>query len=95
MEFVTNNINLIGFSLTIFLLLAVLFKRATKTPSEHLGAQDLDAINKSLSEAEQLAAGTSALAEERKSEVDRLNQDLSKLRTKMDDLNEKSRVQSI
>ena len=94
MEFVTNNINLIGFSLTIFLLLAVLFKRATKTPSEHLGAQNLDAINKSLSEAEQLAAGTSALAEERKSEVDRLNQDLSKLRTKMDDLNEKSRVQS-
>ena len=94
MEFVTNNINLIGFSLTIFLLLAVLFKRATKTPFDHLDEQNLGAINKSLSEAEQLAAGTSALAEERKSEVDRLNQDLSKLRTKMDDLNEKSRVQS-
>ena len=67
MEFVTNNINFIGFSLTIFLLLAVLFKRATKTPSEPSGLQNLDAMSKKLSEAEQTAARTSALAEERKS----------------------------
>ena len=94
MEFVTNNINLIGFSLTIFLLLAVLFKRATKTPSEPSGLQNLDAMSKKLSEAEQTAARTSALAEERKSEIDRLNQDLSKLRIKIDKLNETSRIQS-
>ena len=51
MEIVTDHINLIGFSLTIFLLLAVLFKRTKKMPFDNYDSQNLDAINKSLSEA--------------------------------------------
>jgi len=94
LEFLTTNISLIGFAVTICLLLVVIYKRAGEAPPEHFGQQGLEALNTKLSEAEQTSARASALAEERKSEIERLNQDLSKLRSKIEDQNEKSRTQS-
>ena len=94
MEFLTTNISLIGFAVTICLLLVVIYKRAGGAPSEHFDQQGLEVLNTKLSDAEQTSARASALAEERKSEIERLNQDLSKLRSKIEDQNEKSRTQS-
>ena len=90
LEFLTTNISLIGFAVTICLLLVVIYKRAGGAPSEHFGQQGLEVLNTKLSDAEQTSARASALAEERKSEIERLNQDLSKLRSKIEDQNEKS-----
>ena len=94
MDLAANNINLLGFAVIILLLFLLIIKRPQRNPSELEGFESINELKSSLSEAQQFSARTSALADERKSEIDRLNQDLSKLRLKIDDLNDQLRTQS-
>jgi DNA recombination protein RmuC len=94
LDLAANNINLLGFAVIILLLVLLIIKRPQRNPSELKSFESINELKSSLSEAQQFSARTSALADERKSEIDRLNQDLSKLRLKIDDLNDQLRTQS-
>ena len=73
---------LIGLGLIGLLLLVLLFRRPRDQAGplrDALAAKDLE-----LRDAQTAAGRAEALAEERKTEIDRLNGDLSKLRVKLD-----------
>jgi len=94
MEFIIQNINAIGFLITILLLIAILRSRRSDKPRDTGDLGDINALSAELSSSKEAAARASALAEERKAEIDRLNGDLSKLRLKIDELNKDTREQS-
>jgi DNA recombination protein RmuC len=94
MEFIIQNINAIGFLITILLLIAILRSRHSGKSLDTGNLGDINALSAELSSSKESAARASALAEERKAEVDRLNGDLSKLRLKIDELNKDTREQS-
>ena len=94
MEFIIQNINTIGFLITILLLIAILRSRRTGKSIDAGNLGDINALSAELSSSKETAARASALAEERKAEIDRLNGDLSKLRMKIDELNKDTREQS-
>jgi len=93
MEFLSSNLNLIGFAIVIVLLLALIFSMRSDPINDTIEDRH-DIITNDLSLARQDAARATALAEERKEEIDRLNGDLSKLRSKIDELNIQLREQS-
>lgn len=94
MEFVIENINVIGFLVTILLLLLLLKSKQSNTTQNQSNPEETKKILEELSSSKDMAARASAVAEERKQEIYRLNVDLSKLRKKIDELNEEYRVQS-
>ena len=94
MEFIIQNINAIGFLITILLLIAILRSRRSDKSRDTGDLGDINALSAELSSSKEAAARASALAEERKAEIDRLNGDLSKLRLKIDELNKDTREQS-
>ena len=94
MEFIIQNINAIGFLITILLLIAILRSRRSDKFRDTGDLGDINALSAELSSSKEIAARASALAEERKAEIDRLNGDLSKLRLKIDELNKDTREQS-
>lgn len=94
MEFVIENINVIGFLVTILLLLLLLKSKQSNTTQNQSNPEETKKILEQLSSSKDMAARASAVAEERKQEIYRLNVDLSKLRKKIDELNEEYRVQS-
>ena len=94
MEFIIQNINAIGFLITILLLIAILRSRRSDKFRDTGDLVDINALSAELSSSKEIAARASALAEERKAEIDRLNGDLSKLRLKIDELNKDTREQS-
>lgn len=94
MEFIIQNINAIGFLITILLLIAILRSRRSDKSRDTGDLGDINALSAELSSSKEIAARASALAEERKTEIDRLNGDLSKLRLKIDELNKDTREQS-
>ena len=94
MEFIIQNINAIGFLITILLLIAILRSRRSDKSRDIGDLGDINALSAELSSSKEIAARASALAEERKAEIDRLNGDLSKLRLKIDELNKDTREQS-
>jgi len=94
MEFIIQNINAIGFLITILLLIAILRSRRSDKFRDTGDLGDINALSTELSSSKEAAARASALAEERKAEIDRLNGDLSKLRLKIDELNKDTREQS-
>jgi DNA recombination protein RmuC len=94
MEFIIQNINAVGFLITILLLIAILRSRRSDKSRDTGDLGDINALSAELSSSKEAAARASALAEERKAEIDRLNGDLSKLRLKIDELNKDTREQS-
>ncbi len=94
MEFVIENINVIGFLVTILLLLLLLKSKQSNATQNQSNPEETKKILEQLSSSKDMAARASAVAEERKQEIYRLNVDLSKLRKKIDELNEEYRVQS-
>ena len=79
MELIIQNINAIGFLITILLLIAILRSRRSGKSIDTGNLRDFNALSAELSSSKETAGRASALAEERKAEIDRLNGDLSKI----------------
>ena len=83
---------LIGIGAIGFLILILIFRRP-RDRSEPL-QRALEVRETELRDAQRSSSRAEALAEERKTEIDRLNGDLSKLRLKLDDEARQSREDS-
>ncbi len=93
MEFIQSNINLLGFLVVIVLLVALLANKRSAKLSYDAKSNDTG-TPQDLATVKETTARATALAEERKNEIERLNGDLSKLRAKIDELNTDARKQS-